>query len=407
MTSEESAALTRNLRLYPWLQACRNLYFWQAVWFLFLEGELGPQQAIVLAAIYDLGTVILEVPSGYLSDLIGRRWTFIIACAASCVGCALLGLGAGFVAFAVAQALQGLSGAFASGTGSALLFESLAGVGREAEITRHEVRAHRYTFVALALSAIAGGGLGLVDARLAYLATAAAALASVGLAWALHEPEVEDGARAAQPLAQLLAVARRLRDPALAWLTLFSVVAFVLEDVPYVLLQPYLERLLEAHALEVWTPAVVGGVIAAMMATSAGVSGWAVGLQARLGLAWSLVLTLLLQLGLVLALTLTLHTAVAALFVLRMVPRGIRDPLVSAATNPRLERGYRATFLSLMNLLSRLVFSLSLLVVARSLPADAVLDHAAMQSVAPAYLVACGACTLLLALCGRSLRGGP
>ena len=54
---------------------------------------------------------------------------------------------------------------------------------------------------------------------------------------------------------------------------------FVLEDVPYVLLQPYLERLLEAHALEVWTPAVVGGVIAAMMATSAGVSGWAVSVR--------------------------------------------------------------------------------------------------------------------------------
>ena len=135
------AAVVRNLRLYPLLQACRNLYFWQAVWFLYLEGELGPREAIVLAAVYDLGTVVLEVPSGYLCDVIGRRWTFVIACLASCLGCALLGWGSGFAVFALAQALQGLSAAFASGTGSALLYESLAATGREHELTTHEVRA--------------------------------------------------------------------------------------------------------------------------------------------------------------------------------------------------------------------------------------------------------------------------
>ncbi|MCA8924150.1 MAG: MFS transporter [Planctomycetes bacterium] len=401
------AAVVRNLRLYPLLQACRNLYFWQAVWFLYLEGELGPREAIVLAAVYDLGTVVLEVPSGYLCDVIGRRWTFVIACLASCLGCALLGWGSGFAVFALAQALQGLSAAFASGTGSALLYESLAATGREHELTAHEVRAHRYSFAALALSAVIGGGLALIEPRLTYLATAAAAFASLGLAWALVEPDPgEDTSRAAPPLRQLLAVAARLRDPALAWLTAFAVLAIVLEDVPYVLLQSYFKHLLAAHALAGWTPAATGGVIAAMMAVSAGVSGWAPGLQARVGLAWSLVATLALQLALVLAMTLTLHPAVAALLVLRMVPRGLRDPLVSAATQPRLERGYRATFLSLVNLVGRLVFTLSLLAVAWSLPPGAVLDHTAMQAVAPGYLVACGAGTLLLVVARSWLRPG-
>ncbi|MEZ6184633.1 MAG: MFS transporter [Planctomycetota bacterium] len=400
----DPAPLARNLRLYPWLLFARNLYLWQAVWFLYLEGELGAEQAALLAAIYDLGTVLLEVPSGYLCDLIGRRVTFVLACLASCVGCALLGLGHGFWLFAGAQALQGLSGAFASGTGSALLYESLLALDRGEELTAHEVRAHRYSFSALACSALLGGALALVWPRGTYYATALAAAVSVVLALALREPPLpSDAPPAAPPLGQLLAVVGRLRDPALAWLTLFSVVAFVLEDVPYVLLQPYLRELLSVWGRPELTPVVAGGVIAVMMATSALTSAWAPGLRARLGLGGSLLATLGLQLLLVLGMAVSLHVAVVGLLVLRMVPRGLRDPLLSAAVQPRLERGYRATFLSLMNLLGRLVFSASLLAVAFQLPEGRELDHAAIQTVAPVYLVACGAAALILAVGWRAV----
>jgi hypothetical protein len=70
-------SVARNITLYPWIKFCQNLIFWQAVWFLFFQTELSAADAIVLYAIYDIGTTVLEVPSGYLSDRLGR-WAFWI-----------------------------------------------------------------------------------------------------------------------------------------------------------------------------------------------------------------------------------------------------------------------------------------------------------------------------------------
>ena len=54
----------RNIAIYPWFRFCQNLIFWQAVWFLYFQAELSATEAILLYAIYDVGTTALEVPSG-------------------------------------------------------------------------------------------------------------------------------------------------------------------------------------------------------------------------------------------------------------------------------------------------------------------------------------------------------
>ena len=88
LTKRPSAA--RNIALFPLFKFVQSLVFWQSVWFLYFQDLLSGAQAILLYAIYDLATTVLEVPSGFLSDRIGRRVTMVLSASAALLGALLL-----------------------------------------------------------------------------------------------------------------------------------------------------------------------------------------------------------------------------------------------------------------------------------------------------------------------------
>ena len=90
MAHSRQVEMARNLRLYPWFKFFQGLYFWHAVWFLYFQSELSAAEAVLLYAIYDVGALALEVPSGYMSDRLGRRVTLIAAAASGLAGAMLL-----------------------------------------------------------------------------------------------------------------------------------------------------------------------------------------------------------------------------------------------------------------------------------------------------------------------------
>ena len=139
-----------NIALYPWFRVLKSLVFWQAVWFLYFQNTLSAAEAILLYAVYDVATTALEVPSGYMSDRLGRRLTLIASALAGLAGSMLLAFGDSFFVFALGQVLLGASAAFLSGTDSALLYESLVAAGRQDEIEEQELKAWRFSFSALA-----------------------------------------------------------------------------------------------------------------------------------------------------------------------------------------------------------------------------------------------------------------
>ena len=100
-------AMARNVALYPWFNLFQNLTFWQSIWFLFFQNELSPAAAITLYAVYDIAVTVMEVPSGYMSDRLGRRRTLILSAVAGVSGTALIVVGDGFAIFVVAQILLG------------------------------------------------------------------------------------------------------------------------------------------------------------------------------------------------------------------------------------------------------------------------------------------------------------
>lgn len=367
--------LSRNLTLLPWVKFTQNLLFWQATWFLFLQGRLSASEAVLLYAVYDIGTTLFEVPSGYMSDRIGRRVTLIAAALAGVASMVCFALGDSFAAFAAAQILLGASFAFASGTDSSLLYESLVAEGRAEEIEAFELRLWRFTFAALMVSAVTGGLMARVLPVLPFVVSGIALVAMLVLALLLRDSQ-GDPEKPLVPTAIGPALVAAFRDPVLLWLLALSVVMYGFSHVPFVFGQPFILGALDRVGLSGEAPLVSGIVTTIMMAVSVAASFAAPTIRDRIGLGPTLLLAFALQVVLCAVLSLSQSLFAVAILFLRMVPDSLSRPFILARAQPRLKDGMRATYLSIQSFAGRIVFAASLWLASRNvtdvgaMPAD-------------------------------------
>ncbi|NJR37658.1 MAG: MFS transporter, partial [Leptolyngbyaceae cyanobacterium CSU_1_4] len=174
-------------------------------------------------------TTVLEVPSGYMSDRLGRKLTLMSACPLRCCSTVLLVLGEGFAQFALANMVLGAGGAFASGTDTSLLFESLKAEDRATEIEAAELRAWRFGFAALALSALTGGVFAQYDEILPFLATAIAAAVLLGMTALFREPP---RATRRAHRENVRALGRSFTQPTLIWIFCLALVMYGFGHIP-------------------------------------------------------------------------------------------------------------------------------------------------------------------------------
>ena len=353
---------SRNLALYPIYVICLNGFFWFPVFFLYLTEMVGLEDALRLEAIYYLAVVAFEVPSGWASDRFGRR--FALRAAALSLGLAYVAfyVGESFLALAFAQVLLALGFAFNSGTDTAFHYDSLVQCGRETEYADREEKIARLSFGVVAIAALAGGFLGAVELRLAYLA--AAGLMAVGfvVTLAFARPEETSDEVAPRIDRQVAACIRDLRDPALAWLFGASILLTIVIHVPYQLYQPYLSLLdLRPFATDA-TPIMSGVHAFAAMTVAALVASRSLEITRKFGLRATVLGALLGAIALIAAMALVLHPLIAVLLIGRSGARALLQAPLNAAIVPRIPRQRRASFLSVQSLAGRLAFSMLLIV---------------------------------------------
>jgi MFS family permease len=124
-----------------------------------LERGLSLVQVGGLLAIQGVVVLVLELPTGGLADALGRR-PLLVASGVLAVGSALLFvLATGFWMFAVAMIAQGVFRALDSGPLEAWYVDAVHAVDPDAPIERGLSRAATTLGVAIAVGALAGGGL--------------------------------------------------------------------------------------------------------------------------------------------------------------------------------------------------------------------------------------------------------
>ena len=164
----DRADARRNLRLYPWYLAGSSFFAWMPIFFLYFAARVTVSEVLTLEAIYYASVVLLEVPSGYVSDRYGRRNTLVIAAGALVVAYLIFCAAGSFAALACGQAFLAVGLAFNSGTDTSFHLATLEQLGEAERYASREAKLASLTFVVAGLAAIAGGAVALIELRLAY-----------------------------------------------------------------------------------------------------------------------------------------------------------------------------------------------------------------------------------------------
>ena len=388
MSGGSERRLDRNAALYPLYQVLFNAYFWLPVFFLYFSEHLPLGRVLQLEAIYYATVVVLEVPSGYLSDTFGRRRTLLISSAALIASYVLFFFGPQltdrtFEVFALAEICLAAGIAFNSGTDTALHFDTLSALGRAGEYASREASAHRYALLGGAVAALVGGAAAAWQLRLAYGLSLLAALGLVAVAALFTEPGHVDETPQRGFLSQIGSCLGQLSNRSLVWLLGFAVLMIVINHVPYMFYQPYIDLLVDKRDIHLpgkGSPLVTGLVTAAAMILASGAVARSIRIRDRIGLAPTLLLATLLQVVIMGAMGLLLHEVVLVLILLRSVPAALMQPPLRAAITPQLPRSLRATYLSLQSLAGRLAFSGALLLLSLGLEPGAKPEWPALSS---------------------------
>jgi hypothetical protein len=133
--------------------------FPMAIITLFWKDQIGLSltEILLLQSIFSAATVILEYPSGYISDRLGYRSALTVATVFGTAGWGIYAIADSFATVLAAEILLGTALSFISGSDSALLYESLRTEGSEWCYARYEGRMNGFAQTGEALGALFSG----------------------------------------------------------------------------------------------------------------------------------------------------------------------------------------------------------------------------------------------------------
>jgi MFS family permease len=185
----------RNIGIYYLMTVAQSAAFMSGNWIFFwlrlmTYGQLGIVDAISFAF-----GLLMEVPTGAIADLVGKKRAVILAQAC---------LGAGFIVMALADVawvliagfwLAQTGWAFYSGAAEALAFDSLKEHGQEAEYTRVAAASNMIGIIVFVVSILLGGVMYNLNERLPHFAWGVMfGLGTLAALW-LREPQVVEATK--------------------------------------------------------------------------------------------------------------------------------------------------------------------------------------------------------------------
>ncbi len=318
----------------------------------YTQNNLDELDIYLLQAFYCVSVAIMEIPSGYMADRIGRKQSLVMGSILGTAGFVLYALSHSFSGFLIAEITLGVGGSFISGSDSAMLYDSLAAEGEENNYLRYEGRITSMGNFAETLAALGGGFIAVVlGYRGVYVAQTAIAAIAIPAALLLVEPPRER--LAVKPgIRQILEITRHglLQDRRLSSAIVFSSVIGAATLCMAWTAQVYFVRmgLDEKSITPLW---IILNLLVAVVATNAA------GIQKRFGTPGPyLLMIVVIPLGYLLLGLLPLVPALLGLLVFYGV-RGYATPLLKDLINHNCPSATRATILSIRSLIIRLGFA--------------------------------------------------
>lgn len=243
----------RNTRLILMMQSCQSAIFFLPVLILYYQAEIGLtfKDFMIIEAIFCATIILMEIPSGWLSDLWSRKRTLAAGLFFTASGFSWLLLADNFGEAAFAEILTGIGVSLISGTNSAMLYDSLLQDGREQDYRKLEGLRHGSSLYALAFASLTGGLLYQIDHHLPVMLTAVSQILGMFCALLMVEPVREYKEAEKHPIADMLDTMKFALHghKEIAGIIFFAMVIFTSTKIMLWVQQPYYQLL---HLPEIW-----------------------------------------------------------------------------------------------------------------------------------------------------------
>jgi MFS family permease len=348
-------SIRRNIPLLYAFSFLQMTLFPMAIITLFWKNQIGLSlaQILLLQGIFAVSMVVMEYPSGYISDRVGYRTALTFASILGILGWGVYTLATSFQGVLLAEILLGISTSFISGTDSALLFESLKASGEEAVYSRCEGRSTGFGQTGEAAGALFAGVLYAKYPLLPFILQVGVWVLALLLTRGLTEPQREPQHFGGH-LREALASARYvfIDNPRLRITILLSIVLGLSSFYPVWLIQPYMHD--AGVPLASFGPVWAGAnLIVALFAVLSH------RLRAFMGDRGMILLLVLLVWGGYLGLGLSMGVWGFLFYYLLTAMRGMRGPFLLHVAQAEIPSANRAGMLSLQSLCFRLLFAVT------------------------------------------------
>ncbi len=318
----------------------------------YMENDLGMKDVLLLQGIYSITIVVLEIPSGYFADVLGRRKTLLLGSFFGFFGFLTYSLSFGFWGFLVAEMILGFGQSMISGADSAMLYDSLADMKKEKQYMKYEGRITSIGNIAEAVAGTLGGLLAGISLRTPYIGQTIIALLAIPAAFLLVEP-VRHEALTVMKFRDILGIIRYslFKNRKLQRNILFSSLIGTATLTMAWFVQPVF--------LKLELPIEIFGILWTALNLIVGMTAIiAHRIENKLGETLSVILIAVLIPAGYLALGFTMSYAALGILAVFYVVRGFATPVLKDYINRISEANIRATILSVRNFIIRFNFVL-------------------------------------------------
>lgn len=295
------------------------------------------------------GTLVGEIPTGYIGDRIGRRNGLLASSVLIALTHVAFSFAATLAAFVAIYLFWGVAATFRSGTTDAWLYDALTERDETGVFTKARGRSAAMYYASAGITAIVGGALYEFDPRFPFIAAAGWTTVGALVCATLPEPDTEHDPGGFTLGEARVALTEFASNPQIRAFVLLVAATLVVMETLDIFVQPISRDVLGM------SPTQIGPLYAALLLVAAGASDRAEWVRSRVGIAgWFWVVPVVMAGPLVIAVWVPL-AAIPAFFLGRGL-KSLTHTLASTYLNDRIASTGRATVLSAASMVYALAY---------------------------------------------------
>ena len=191
--NQASIRLKRNIKIDYIYRFLSSIDISSAIWVLYLAHKgMSLVEIGLLESIHHITSLVCEIPSGALADIMGRKNTIIIGRVMSAIGAILMLFCNSFLGFAIAFVISAMSYNLNSGSEEALVYDSLKFIGEEEKYLKINGNLNFIIEVAQGIAVLVGGILSDYSFVYSYVLSSIISICALGISFGFKEPEIHE-----------------------------------------------------------------------------------------------------------------------------------------------------------------------------------------------------------------------